>query len=426
MADWRSIITAILILVTFIGAGVCAMYWFGVTVKVMLFLARRPTARVGLKLCRASAPVEPVVVIIPAHNESRVIEPLVKSLRAQTYAHASFLLALDRCTDDTLEKARAAIDGDPRFQIHEVTHCPPDWAGKVHALYSAVELLKSRGELPGALLFADADTRFDPEVIAATLAILRDQKLELLSLLSTLSTEKWFEKVVQTATTMEIARMFPLSEDVVMDDRRAFANGQFMLFDAAAYESFGGHKAVKDAILEDLALARLMAKEKRPVQVLLADQLIRCHMYDTFAAYKNGWKRIYIECVDWKVSRLTRYGWSMLMTGCILPLWGIGLVLTGLVAERAGIAPEFARVLESIGIRAPVTLLAIGIGTACTVSYAFALILIYRLAGAPIVWAVTHPIGSLLTCGILLDAARDVKNRVPIRWGGREYTREPR
>lgn len=425
MTDWRSIVTAILLLVTFVGAAACGLYWAGVAVKVILFLRRRATARVGLKLCRESPPTERVMVIIPAHNESRVIEHLVKSLREQKYEHASFMLALDRCTDDTLAKALATIDGDPRFLIHEVTHCPPDWAGKVHALHSAVEFLKSRGELPPALLFADADTRFDPEVIAATLAILRDQKLELLSLLSTLATEKWFEKVVQTATTMEVGRMFPLSE-VVMDDRRAFANGQFMLFDSAAYESFGGHKAVKDAILEDLALARFMAAEKRPVQVLLADQLIRCHMYDTFAAYKNGWKRIYIECVDWKVSRLTRYGWSVLIMGCILPLWGIGLLVTGLIAERAGLASEFSRVLESIGIHGPVTLLAIGIGTACTASYAFSLALIYRLAGAPIVWAVTHPVGALLTCGILLDAARDVKNRVPIRWGGREYTREPR
>ena len=371
-------------------------------------------------------PTDRIVVVIPAHNESRVIEHLVKSLREQTYPHACFLLVLDRCTDDTLEKARATIDGDARFLIHEVTECPADWAGKVHAIHSAMGFLKSKGDMPDALLFADADTRFAPEVIAATLAILRDRKLELLSLLSTLSTDKWFEKVVQTAASMEIGRMFPLSHVNAAENRRAFANGQFMLFDAKAYESFGGHLAVKDAILEDLALARLMARQNRPAQVLLADDMIRCHMYDTFEAFKKGWKRIYIECVDWKVSRLTRYGWSVILLGCILPLWGVGLLLTGVIAERCGLGAEMARILGAIGIHGPVSGLAIWIGGLSTLMYLLALILIYRLAGAPIASVLTHPIGAMYTGGILLDAARDVRNRVPICWGGREYTREPR
>ena len=85
-----------------------------------------------------------------------------------------------------------------------------------------------------------------------------------------------------------------------------------------------------------------------------------------------------------------------------------------------------AGILATIGVSGPATALAIWIGGVSTGMYLLALVLLYRLAGAPILWAFTHPLGALLTGGILLDAARDVKNRVPIRWGGREYSREPR
>ncbi len=426
MDDLFPTITAILFFITCVGALVSGVFWLGLLYKVLVFLKNRPTARAGIALCKNAMPTDRIVVVIPAHNESRVIEHLVKSLRDQTYPYACFLLVLDRCTDDTLEKARVAIGDDARFLIHEVTECPADWAGKVHAIHSAMGFLKSRGDLPDALLFADADTRFAPEVIAATLAILRDRKLELLSLLSTLSTDKWFEKVVQTAASMEIGRMFPLSHVNALENRRAFANGQFMLFDARAYESFGGHLAVKDAILEDLALARLMAQQRRPAQVLLADNLIRCHMYDTFGAFTTGWKRIYIECVNWKVSRLSRYGWSVILMGCILPVWSIGLLVVGTLVIGLGVERELAEILMTIGFHGRAATIAVSIGATAFVAYFGALGLIYRIAGAPLICVFVHPVGAMLVGGILLDAARDVRNRVPIRWGGREYTREPR
>jgi glycosyltransferase involved in cell wall biosynthesis len=66
-----------------------------------------------------------VCVVIPAHNESRVISALVRSLRAETYPDMRAVLALDRCTDDTAALARAQIADDRRFEIVEIDACPP-------------------------------------------------------------------------------------------------------------------------------------------------------------------------------------------------------------------------------------------------------------------------------------------------------------
>ena len=117
------------------------------------------------------------------------------SLRAETYRQLRLVLALDRCTDDTAALARTAIGGDERFEIVEIDACPDDWAGKVHAVHAGVT--RSRGAADAEyLLFADADTLFSPGCIASALALMRERKLDLLSLLSTLTHETWFERVV--------------------------------------------------------------------------------------------------------------------------------------------------------------------------------------------------------------------------------------
>src|SRR5204862_6144625 len=95
---------------------------------------------------------------------------------------------------------------------------------------------------------ADADTSFTPGCVAASLALMRERKLDLLSLLSTLSFDTWFERIVQPAATLELMRQYPLTLANAAMDRRPFANGQFMLFTREAYEDVGGHEAVKSSL----------------------------------------------------------------------------------------------------------------------------------------------------------------------------------
>ena len=257
-----------------------------------------PTLRFGQTLAAADPPAGRVCVVVPAYNEARVIAGLVASLRAETYGQARYVLALDRCTDDTAALARVAIGRDERFEIVEIDACPSDWAGKVHAVHAGVT--RSRGAADADfLLFADADTLFSPGCIASALALMRERKLDLLSLLSTLTHDTWFERVVQTAAALELMRHFPLTRVNGVDGRRrAFANGQFMLFRRAVYDAIGGHEAVKDALLEDLALARRVDDGARRLGVFFADGLFHCRMYADWPQFRRGWKRIYTEAAS--------------------------------------------------------------------------------------------------------------------------------
>lgn len=379
--------------------------WGSVWIRVEHWMRVVPTLRLGQRLAAADPPGGRVCVVVPAYNEAHVIEALVKSLRAETYPQLSVVLALDRCRDATAAIARAAIGNDPRFEIVEIDACPPQWAGKVHAVHAGVTRSRAAAEAD-YLLFADADTVFAPGCIAAAVAMLRHRKLDLLSLLSTLSHDTWFERVVQTAAVFELLRQYPLTRANARGERRAFANGQFMLFTRDAYRSVGGHESVKHALLEDLALARLIEEQGRKGGVFLAAGLFHCRMYGSWAEFRRGWKRIYIEAANRRARKLAQSAWWIRSLGSIFPAWMLGA--GPLAALVAGGDAHLGWTL--LGLWPIALLLWLG-----------ALVRISSLAHAPRWTAPLHIVGAWLTANLLSEAAHDLRLRKPTRWGGRDY-----
>jgi cellulose synthase/poly-beta-1,6-N-acetylglucosamine synthase-like glycosyltransferase len=388
-----------------VGPVATLLLWGVIWLRLEQTMRSVPTLRLGEKLAAADPPTGRVCVVVPAYNESRVIAGLVRSLRGETYPQLRFVLALDRCTDDTAALARAEIADDDRFEIIEIEACPDDWVGKVHALHTAV--IRSRAA-PEAefLLFADADTLFAPGCIASALALMRERRLSLLSLLSTLTHDTWFERVVQTATALELMRRYPLTLANAERDPRAFANGQFLLFRRNAYEAIGGHEAVRDVVFEDVNLARLVVTGKGRTGVFMADGLFRCRMYADWAQFRRGWKRIFTETASRRARRLAVWSWQIRLLGAIFPVW----TLAALAFGGALIAQDALRGWSMVGF--------------CVVAllvWAGALVRIAMTAHAPLWTAPLHIAGAWLTADLLAEAARDVRAQTPTRWGGREY-----
>jgi hypothetical protein len=117
-------------------------------------------------------------------------------------------------------------------------------------------------------------------------------------------------------------RQYPLPlANAPVGQRRAFANGQFMLFRRDAYEAIGGHEAVKSALLEDLALAKRIEGAHRNGGVFFAAGLLHCRMYADWAQFRRGWKRIFTEAANRNARRLTVNAWRVRGLGTILPRW---------------------------------------------------------------------------------------------------------
>ena len=421
---------------TAIGSIGSAAYWLTLGVHVWRTKTLLPTARDGLALPEAQAiaaggggtggaagaagatAAPRVVIIIPAHNEQNVIEALARSLSALDYPAFEVIFALDRCNDRTEQILRELVGTDPRFSLHEVRACPEGWAGKVNAVWSAV--LERRadtaaGRKPQAdlLLFADADTTFDPLCLRATVALLQNRKLDLLSLLSTLGTQTWYEKIVQPVAGMEMLRQAPPLRANRDKHARPFANGQFLLFRREAYDALGGHEVVCGELLEDIHLARKMVWGGHRAGLLMADGMLRCRMYENYPAFVRGWKRIYTEVANRKPARLRRAAFVKLVTGVALPVVAAVAVTLGAIGLIVGADFNLA-------------CFALGIGVLALAAMTASLSMAFRMGGSWLGGIVTYPLGAWLVAGILREAASDLVHGRGTVWAGKTYDRPVR
>src|SRR5205814_52231 len=103
----------------------------------------------------------------------------------------------------------------------------------------------------------------------------------------------FWEKLILPLAATAVSVMCLIS--LTNDDNRgiAFANGQFFLVRRSAYESVGGHGAVRDNITEDVALMRILKRAKFVTRLYLGQSFASTRMHGTLRQMFNGWARIY-------------------------------------------------------------------------------------------------------------------------------------
>lgn len=395
------------------GAG-CALYW---TAGLLRFVRTRLKVPLATDADRYPDPRggwPTVCVIVPAHNEEASIGALLQTLKNQDYPadRLTVVFSLDRCTDRTRDALERGIAGEPRFSIHTIDHCPPDWAGKVHALWHAV-MHTPRAFDADLLLFIDADTLLHTSCIRWCVKLQHARGCGLLSLYSTLAKRFWFEHIVQPAAAGELLRQYPVLRANEGPTTRNMANGQFMLFTRDTYFGVGTHKCVQNEVLEDTALAQIVKGLGHRCEVFFADGALICRMYDTWQAFVAGWKRLYIELANRRPERMAKHAATALATGALMPLLSAAALVAGLALMNDTALTWYARAAAACG----------GAGLA---GYYGCLGLGVLWGGASAVGALLYPLGSVLVAWILLAARSELVRGVPVRWGGRQYIRKPR
>lgn len=379
------------------------VYWSLVFGRVRRIDRFTPTLREGLDL----PPVEGrVSIVVPAHDEARVISRLAMSVLGQQEVDLELIVALDRCTDDTLARLREAAGDDPRLRIVEIDHCPSDWAGKCHA--AAAGAAVATGDW---LLFTDADVSFEPDVVRAATALAADRQVDLLSAFTSLTADHWWESVVQPPAAITLLRMFPPDRVNSEDRPRSFANGQFMLFRRSTYDRLGGHAAVRESVLEDLAFAAAVHRLDGRIRVVRSGGMVTTSMYDSLAALRSGWRRIFIESAKRNIPRLHRNAFLVACSG-LAPLVCWAAIIAGVLAS-------------SIEGRFWIGAAAVTLGVFGLLVQGLVLARIFRRGGMPVVGVLGWAIGCLVVACELLAGARDLRRGRPIRWAGREYHLEP-
>lgn len=246
----------------------------------------------GPVLSRQTIPDVPpaglVSIIVPGKDEEGNIRAALETLQAQDYPSFEIIVVDDRSRDRTAEIAREVAAADPRVHVIQVRELPPGWFGKPHAMHAGAG--EARGEW---LLFVDADCRQAPHSVRAGVNFLTAGGGDMLSLWPILKMRGFWENAVQPVAGSVLVAWFRPAW--VNDPRRrtAFANGQYILIRRATYEAVGGYGAVRNELVEDIAMARRVKQAGHRLFNAVGEDIFTTRMYDSLGAMCRGWTRIY-------------------------------------------------------------------------------------------------------------------------------------
>ena len=204
----------------------------------------RAAAERDAPLIHPSADTPLVSILIPARNEANAIANTIRALRAQTYAPFEVILLDDQSTDGTREIARAAAQGDPRFQIIAGQPLLEGWLGKNWACHQLSN--EARGRV---LIFSDADVQWQPDALRALVAMMQRTQADLLTVWPTQITVTRSERLVVPLIALAIFGYLPaLLVEKSPYPSLAAANGQCLVFKKSAYQV--GRRACRRARLD--------------------------------------------------------------------------------------------------------------------------------------------------------------------------------
>jgi len=240
------------------------------------------------KLTRVNRQYDDLVsILIPVRNEQDNISNLLESILLQDYPNYEVIVYDDESTDSTYEICSAFAATHSRFSVIKGTELPAGWLGKNHACHQLAK--KATGDY---FLFLDADDTVKNGLINSSVYRMQVHKLGLLSLLPNQTMITTGEKLVVPLVHFLLLNLLPVRL-VFLTRQTIFsaACGQFMLFNAALYRQNNWHQQVKNKVLEDVEIMRMVKSASYNGEILLANGMISCRMYKNYQQAVNGFTK---------------------------------------------------------------------------------------------------------------------------------------
>ncbi len=229
-----------------------------------------------------------LTVVVPARNEEDSIGACLESLVGQSEPgwelgrEWEIVVVNDGSTDRTREIAA----GYAGVTVLDAGEPEPGWTGKANAIQTGVRA--ARGQW---LLFTDADTAHEPGHLSLAITEAERHEVGMLSYSPRQVVTGLVQRALMPLIFSELAVLYSPAKVNNPEHRMAAANGQFLLVRRDAYEKVGGHAAVMDAVLEDVALARIFKKRKLGLRFRYAPEAVSTRMYRSVGAMWQGWRK---------------------------------------------------------------------------------------------------------------------------------------
>ena len=224
-----------------------------------------------------------VAVVIPARDEASMLPRSLASILAQEYpGKLSVIVVDDQSSDGTAEAAGAVASRAGRdIAIVEGKTLPAGWTGKVWAQAQGIALANAARPAPDYLLLTDADIHYTPDALTRLVARARAGNYVLTSLTAKLHCGSFAERALIPAFIFFFQMLYPFAWVNRRDRKVAAAAGGCMLVKRDALKRAGGIEAIKGALIDDCALAKVM-KRQGPNSLQLSEDVQSIRPYPTF------------------------------------------------------------------------------------------------------------------------------------------------
>jgi len=195
----------------------------------------------------------PVSILLTARDEEEKLPAALATLMEIDYPGLEVVAVDDRSGDATGRILDEFAKTHSRLRVVHVNQLPKGWLGKPHGLQKAYEA--SSGEW---LLFTDADVRFRPDALRRAVSLVKERKLDHLSLMGDLDMVGFWEKVL--ITFFGVGFHLGTNPAQVSNPRssRYVGVGAFQLVRRSAYEASGTHKRLAMEVVEDMKLGKIV------------------------------------------------------------------------------------------------------------------------------------------------------------------------
>ena len=228
-----------------------------------------------------------VSVLIPARNEEHNISNVLNSLLNQDYPDYEVIVLNDNSTDRTAEIIESIASKHSKLKMLNGKPLIEGWTGKCYACKQLYE--ESKGEY---ILFTDADTIHNSNSIRDSVTVALNRNADMLTLFPKTIMISFAEKIIMPMLWFTMLMLLPF----YFVNKKGFEKfsagiGPFMLFKRKSYEKIGGHESVKNALVEDVWLARKI--KENGLRLIIEDglNLLSVRMYRNFKEIWEGFSK---------------------------------------------------------------------------------------------------------------------------------------
>lgn len=215
--------------------------------------------------------VQKISVIIPARNEELNIGKILSALLKQTVQPDEIIVVNDDSSDKTAKIVETYSRVDNRVKLVNLKEDPPeDWIGKSWALWNGVH--NSNGDL---LIFLDADVEPEKEAIGILLSKY-NKSGGMISVWPYQRFERFYEHLGFTANLLTV---YCSKNFRFRNLKPAGAFGPVIVTSRKDYFETGGHKVIKNTVLEDLKFGRMYLENGKNVSNFLGNGFLKFRMY---------------------------------------------------------------------------------------------------------------------------------------------------